>query len=94
MPAASSRLLLFPGLLLDRTPLNFLAPLLFFACFFSAINSPDFLLRLVHAVSPANFVFTWDRFLTAPFLALRASSSFQTGTIINMEQREPAVIQT
>ena len=40
-----------------RTPLNFVAALIFFATFFTAMNSPLFLLRLVQAVAPPSVVF-------------------------------------
>jgi hypothetical protein len=39
-----------------RTPLNFFAAFFFVAGFFTAMNSPLFLLRLVHAVAPPSFV--------------------------------------
>lgn len=39
-----------------RTPLNFLAAFLPAAGFFSAMNSPEALLRLVHAVAPPSAV--------------------------------------
>jgi hypothetical protein len=35
-----------------RTPLNFWAAVFFLAGFFTAMNSPPFLLRLVQAVAP------------------------------------------
>jgi hypothetical protein len=38
--------------------LNFLAAIVFLAGFFTAMNSPPFLLRLVHAVAPPSFVFS------------------------------------
>jgi hypothetical protein len=38
---------------LRRTPLNFLAAVFFTAGFFTAMNSPEVLLRLVQAVTPA-----------------------------------------
>jgi hypothetical protein len=53
-----------------RTPLNFLAAAFFLAGFLTAMNSPPFLLRLVQAVAPASFVFSCERFFTAPFRAL------------------------
>jgi hypothetical protein len=40
-----------------RTPLNFLAAFVFFAGFFTAMNSPLALLRLVHALAPVSLVF-------------------------------------
>jgi hypothetical protein len=52
-----------------RTPLNFFAAF-FVAGFFTAMNSPDVLLRLVHAVAPASVVFSCERFFTAPLRAL------------------------
>ncbi|MBR1192043.1 hypothetical protein JQ634_03725 [Bradyrhizobium sp. AUGA SZCCT0240] len=64
-----------------RTPLNFFAALAFFAGFFTATNSPPFLLRLVHALAPPSGVFTCDRFFTAP---LRALSPFGLLTAILM----------
>jgi hypothetical protein len=33
------------------------------------VNSPDFRLRLVHAVVPPSLFFTCDRFFTAPLRA-------------------------
>jgi hypothetical protein len=53
-----------------RTPLNFLAAAFSLAGFLTAMNSPPFLLRLVQAVAPASFVFSCERFFTAPFRAL------------------------
>jgi hypothetical protein len=52
-----------------RTPLNFFAAF-FVAGFFIAMNWPDVLLRLVHAVAPASVVFSCERFFTAPLRAL------------------------
>jgi hypothetical protein len=57
-PAARSRLLLFPAFFSTRAPLNFVTAFFFFADFFSAMNSPDFVLRLVHAVAPPSRAFT------------------------------------
>ena len=71
----------FPAFFSTRTPLNFFAALVFFAGFFTAMNSPDFLLRLVQAVTPPNLVFTCDRFFTAPFLA-RSPTGLLTVTFI------------
>jgi hypothetical protein len=39
-----------------RTPLNFFAAVFFLAGFFTAMNSPEVLLRLVHADMPPSFV--------------------------------------
>ena len=44
----------FPAFFSTRTPLNFFAALVLFAGFFTAMNSPDSLLRLVQAVTPPN----------------------------------------
>jgi hypothetical protein len=41
-----------------RAPLNFLAALVIFAGFLTAMNSPDFLLAWSHAVAPLGLVFT------------------------------------
>jgi hypothetical protein len=62
--------LFISGLLYTHT-FEFFSCLVSFAGFFTAKNSPDFLLRFVHAVAPPISVFTCVRFLTAPFLALR-----------------------
>jgi hypothetical protein len=62
-----------------RTPLNFFASFVFLTGFFTAKNSPDFLLRLVHALAPPTFVFSCVRFFTAP---LRALSPFGVLTAI------------
>ena len=64
------RAFFFPAFLSTRTPLNFVAALAFFAGFFTAVNSPYFRLRLVHAVVPPSLFFTCDRFFTAPLRAL------------------------
>jgi hypothetical protein len=44
--------------------------LVFFVAFFTAINSPFALLRLVYALAPASLAFTCVRFFTAPLRAL------------------------
>jgi hypothetical protein len=44
--------------------------LFFFVAFFTAINSPFALLRLVYALAPASLAFTCVRFFTAPLRAL------------------------
>lgn len=49
-----------------RTPLNFFAAVFFLAGFFTAMNSPDALLRLVHVLAPPSVVFSCERFFTAP----------------------------
>jgi hypothetical protein len=59
-----------------RTPLNFLAALVFLAGFFTAMNSPLFLFRFVQAVAPPSFVSTCERFFTAPFRALSPTGLF------------------
>jgi hypothetical protein len=41
-----------------RTPLNFLAAFLLLAGFFTAMNSPDVLLRLVQALTTSSLVLT------------------------------------
>jgi len=53
----------------DRTPLNFFAAA-FFPGRFTAMNSPEFLLRFVQPLAPLILVLTWLRFLTAPVRAL------------------------
>jgi hypothetical protein len=53
-----------------RTPLNFFAAFFFLAGFFTAMNSPDVLLRFVQALTPPSFVLSWLRFFTAPLRAL------------------------
>jgi hypothetical protein len=45
-----------------------------------ADESPDFLFRLVQAVTPPSFVFSWVRFLTAPLRALSPTGLF-TATV-------------
>jgi hypothetical protein len=52
------------------TPLNFFAAVFFPAGCFTAMNSPEFLLRLVQAVTPPRLVLSWVRFFTAPLRAL------------------------
>jgi hypothetical protein len=47
-----------------------LTPLNFFALFFTAMNSPDVLSRLVHAGLPITVVLRCVRFFTAPLRAL------------------------
>src|SRR6185295_2345687 len=53
-----------------RTPLNFLAP------FFTAMNSPDVLSRLVQAGLPITAVLRCVRFFTAPLRALSPTGLF------------------
>ena len=53
-----------------RTPLNF------FALFFTAINSPDVLSRLVHAGLPITFDLSCVRFFTTPLRALSPAGLF------------------
>jgi hypothetical protein len=48
--------------------LNFLAAVFLAAGFFTALNSPETLLRFVQAVAPRSVV--CDRFFTAPLRAL------------------------
>jgi hypothetical protein len=50
-----------------------LAAFFFAAGFFTAMNSPEALLRLVQAVTPPSLFFSCDRFLTAPLRALSAT---------------------
>jgi hypothetical protein len=52
----------FYGPFSRRTPLNF------FGLFFTAMNSPDFLSRLVQAGLPITFDLRYVRFFTAPLL--------------------------
>jgi hypothetical protein len=47
-----------------RTLLNFLAAFFFLAGFLTAMNSPPFLLRLVHAVAPPSLHLNCERALT------------------------------
>jgi len=54
-PASSAALV--PGLLHPHA-LEFFVAFVFLAGFLAAMNSPDFLLRLVYAVAPPSFVFT------------------------------------
>jgi hypothetical protein len=56
--------------------LNFLAAFFFAADFFTAMNSPDVLLRLVQAVTPPSLFFSCVRFLTAPLRALSPTGLF------------------
>jgi hypothetical protein len=65
-----------------RTPLNFLAAFFFPAGFFTAMNSPEVLLRFVHAVTPPSLFFSCDRFLTAPLRALSPTGLFTA--IVNL----------
>jgi hypothetical protein len=51
--------------------LDVFAAVFFVAGFFTAMNSSDVLLRLVQAVTPPSFVFSWVRFLTAPCVHCR-----------------------
>lgn len=60
----------YPAYFSRRTPLNFFAAVFFLAGFFTAMNSPDFLFRLVQTLAPPSFVLTCERFLTAPLRAL------------------------
>src|SRR6185369_2022203 len=73
--------LFFPALFSTRTPLNFFAAFFFPAGFLTAMNSPDFLLRLVHAVAPPRLALTCDRFFTAPLRAL-SPTGLLTATLI------------
>jgi hypothetical protein len=54
--------------------LNFLAAFFFAAGFFTAMNSPDVLLRLVR--HPPSLFFNCVRFLTAPLRALSPTGLF------------------
>ena len=44
--------------------------------FFTAMNSPDVLLRLVQVVAPASYVLIWVRFFSAPLRALSPTGLF------------------
>jgi hypothetical protein len=66
----------FAADLSTRTPLNFFAAFFFLPGRFKAINSPEFLLRLVHALVPPNVVLVCDRFFTAPLRALSPVALF------------------
>jgi hypothetical protein len=58
-----------------RTPLNFCA------LFFTAMNSPDVLSRLVHADLPMTAVLRCVRFFTAPLRALSPTGVFFAITV-------------
>ena len=66
----------FAAVFSRRTPLNFLAAFLPAAGFFTAMNSPEVLLRLVQAVAPPSLVFNCVRFFTAPLRALSPTGLF------------------
>jgi hypothetical protein len=59
-----------------RTPLNFFAAVVFLIGFLTAMNSPEVLLRLVHAVTPSSFVLSCVRFFTGPLRALSPTGLF------------------
>ena len=63
------RFLVFAAFFSIRTPLNFFAAF-FLVGRFSAMNSPDALLRLVQADAPPIVVLVCERFFTAPLRAL------------------------